>query len=458
MKIFGFLLIFISNFSFASPPDPQMPSNSTTLNHTGITGYAGATAPGPQPASVTARPPDSVLSQCEQYRATANGSSGSCTINGNTLTWGEGSGDESRGKPGSTNTLCDSALKTTQQSCKGAAFMTNNAQMIQLGGAVIQAKKAGNTKQACESAKKLNLLGAGANAYTAQSCARAVRTCKSQCIKGDPQTGKIDAEQCDEFDDYAKTSTMQAVQYGFAYAASSACADEVADKCIGPEASNNEECQQFCTKPGRQDHPKCKIALNSCGDANFAAQNAQYCTCVTNPFNPNCASVASLPVPTKPPELNLDDAGLGGSDYDFAGGVGEPRTTSVNSGDGSGGGFGGGGDGSAAFGAEGAGGAGDEALNKDILTGSGSGGGAAGIFGGGGFAEGGAGGGKGSGGNDLEDKGFDLKAFLPGGKNDPSRNPASAGYGDPSITKANGLTNFQKVTAKMNQKRPEMAP
>jgi hypothetical protein len=52
---------------------------------------------------------------------------------------------------------------------------------------------------------------------------------------------------------------------------------------------------------------------------------------------------------------------------------------------------------------------------------------------------------------------FRLEDFLPKGIKDPSRAVASE-YQDAMITPANGLSNFQKVTRKMNEKRPELLP
>ncbi|MES2769433.1 MAG: hypothetical protein V4596_09835 [Bdellovibrionota bacterium] len=355
-----------------------------------------------------------------------------------------------------TQVQCEDALKKTKKQCTGAEWSQYSAAAIQTATTVMSLINAGKTKDACEAAQKLNGFGALSNAAVSAYCYKAISSCKKTC---DPKKDNPEAAgQCDAFNEHAGLAGKQAVENATAYAGSAACANAAAGKCIGQEAYNDEECTQFCMKPGRQEHPKCKLALNNCSNAAYAAQNVQYCTCLSNPLSPSCRANAGTPVPGSgnPSGLNLDDDGIGGADYDFNGVDAQGKAANTNSGDGGGGGFNAGGGGSSAFGDSGGGGSGDEPLNKEILTGTGGAAGAGGgFFGGGGYGEGNsAKGGSKSG----EDKGIDLSAFLPGGKQDPTRNPASAGYGDPTITKANGLTNWQKVTRKLNEKRPELMP
>ena len=344
---------------------------------------------------------------------------------------------------------CSVQLDATKKQCKGAEWAQYSSVALQLAASVAQQKNAGNIKAACETAQKINTLGGVANGAVAAMCARAVNSCKTACGQ--------DASECTQFDSYAKLAGMQAIESATALVGSTACANAVAGKCIGDEAYNDEDCTQFCMKPGRQDHPKCKIALNNCSDSTYAAQNVQMCTCINNPLSPTCTSLANNPT-ASPSNLNLEDSG--GSEFDFYGATGEGQAANVNTPNGGGGGGLGGGGGSFAFGDGGGAGGGAEPLNKDILTGTGGvGGGAGAIFGGGGGYADGQGGGRASGGSGSSDpNAIDLRAFLPGGKKDPSRNPASAGYVDPSITKANGLTNWQKITRKMNEKKPELMP
>jgi hypothetical protein len=209
-------------------------------------------------------------------------------------------------------------------------------------------------------------------------------------------------------------------------------------------------------KPGRQSDPKCQIAFSNCSNATYAAQNAQYCACIQNPMGAGCNSFAATPTPGAAPDVT---GGLDGTDFGMGDNNIAPSRANTLGGAGSTGYNAGTGGGSMPIAGSGSGDKGGEPVNKDILNGYGGGAGG-GFFGygGGGYADGGSG--KGGGGSDGKGGGIDLKNFLPGGKNDPRRNPASInlGYADGSITSANGLTNFQKVTRKMNQKRPELMP
>jgi hypothetical protein len=451
-------LFLINNFVWAGPGDSEI---SGAYGHTGTSSIV----PAPSTQAVSAPGSSDDIARCRQLEGNGAG----YTLSSGFVCNGGSSMDESRGKPSSENDACDKAVEKTAKMCKGTTWMQYAPAAAQMISMFSASKSAGNMKAACADAEKINGALAGLNATAGAVCQTAIHSCRKTCLAppaGSTMSasqyakdqGKDDAEQCSEFDGYAQQAVAQATASALAFGQSKACADAVDAKCVGDAAANDEDCQQFCMKPGRQDHPKCKIAFNNCADPTYASQNVQMCTCMNNPFAPGCSNLGGpLPTTPLPPAFNPDDGSGGVSDYDFGAGENAVRGASVNAGEGagSGGGFGNGG-GSSPFGADGKPGTGDEGLNKDILTGSGgSSGGAGAIFGGGGYVEGGGGL---KGGATKDENGLDLRAFLPGGKKDPNRNPASAGFGDPSITKANGLTNFQKVTRKMNEKRPELMP
>lgn len=356
---------------------------------------------------------------------------------------------------GDAGQKCEDAVKSTAKQCKGAEYAQYAPALLNLAGAMAAAKSAGNTKKACETAKQIQGISGVTNAGVAALCQRAISSCKSKCTTaGDT----VRTEKCEEYETYAKLSTAQAIADASAMAGSQSCADAASGDCVGEKAYTNSMCQEFCFKAANANHSKCLSAAANCQNPSFAAQNVQYCTCLANPLSPSCRAGTGTPIPgTNNASLpNLGEDGIGAGEYDFNGSNAEAQAARANSPEGGGGGFGGGGGGSSPFGEGGSGGTGDEPLNKEILTGTGGAAGGGGIFGGGGYGEGV--GRSGSGGSSSEEKGLDLSQFLPGGKKDPTRNPASAGYDDPTITKANGLTNWQKVTRKINEKRPELMP
>lgn len=355
---------------------------------------------------------------------------------------------------------CTAQIPITEKYCKSLTWMNESATGQIANGlisAFTAAQSAGNTKAACESAKKINTISTGLNGAAAALCYKSVKTCITACSTKTNANNEENLKTCEKYNTYAQLATAQAVQSASAMLGSQACADAASGDCVGEKAFTNSICQEFCFKVANAQHPKCLNAAANCQNPNYAAQNVQQCTCIANPLSPSCRTATGSPVPTTTASVpNLGEDGIGAGDYDFNGANAEGSAAKANAVQGGGGGFGGGGS-SSPFGEGGGGGPSDDPFNKEILTGTGgAAGGAAGIFGGGGYAEGGSRGGRP--GTTGEEKGLDLSQFLPGGKKDPRRNPASAGYADPTITKANGLTNWQKVTRKINEKRPELAP
>lgn len=358
---------------------------------------------------------------------------------------------------------CINAHKRAESACKR---VEQTGMASQLLGQFSQVKAAGNIKEACGLAKQISALSAGANVGFGVQCQRTASACATACDpkgKRSPSDFRPYQSECVGFKDNAIAGYIQAGADAANFAISAQCEKAADAKCVGQNAVNDPDCVQFCSQPGRESHPKCALAGANCQNPTFAQQNAQFCQCLQNPFGPNCSTAQ---FPNRPNNngndplagLRTNVGGLGDGENDF---LGKPRGGS-NSGaggpNGGGSGFNGGAGASSPIAGDGSGeGNGDEPLNKEILTGSGGGsGGAGGFFGyGSGGGEGSAGGGgRGGSGSGDGGSGIDLRAFLPGGKNDPRRGPASLEEAS-GITKSDGLTNFQKVTRKINQKLVE---
>jgi len=323
----------------------------------------------------------------------------------------------------------------------------------------------GDTKAACKTAKQVALLSATANTATSVLCVKKSNACITACesqaatqaVADGPAASKLAADCKNSKTFLAVSAALQGMQSLQAFGQSKLCEEAASGKCIGDNAYNDSDCMQYCMKPGRQNDPKCRIAMASCTDPQYAVQNAQYCACLQNPSGQGCSNIIDPPNPTVTDGLPQLGGNLGGDEFGQL--DNKPGGSSANN-DTRAGGYGGGGlGGGSSFPIAGSDNRAptDEQKDKDILNGYGGASGGGFGYGGGGGGYGTAGGGSGRGGD--SGSGIDLRSFLPGQKNDPRRNPASAlGYADSSITSANGLTNFQKITRKLNQKRPELMP
>ncbi len=388
-----------------------------------------------------------------------------------TLDWckkADNKNDKSCEKFRTAFTACEDSYTRANRACTAQEISPTISSSLT---AFTQLKASGNIKDACNKAKDLSLVSLGANAGFAVACNRFAADCERQCASNNDYLYGSSAEmppsqmlrECKNFKQNYIAGVSQAIQDASSYAQSKACAEAADAKCVGQNAVNDPDCVQFCSQPGRESHPKCALAGASCQNPTFAQQNAQFCQCLQNPFGPNCSTAQ---FPTRPGNngndplagLRTNVGGLGDGENDFLGNESRGGSNSGAGGpNGGGSGFSGGAGASSPIAGDGGGeGSGDEPLNKDILTGSGGGGGGAGgFFGyGGGGGEGSAGGGRGGSGSSDGGSGIDLRAFLPGGKNDPRRGPASLEEAS-GITKSDGLTNFQKVTRKINQKLVE---
>lgn len=258
----------------------------------------------------------------------------------------------------------------------------------------------------------------------------------------------------------------------------------VSHKCLAlnengyPKGYFDEECINFCDDPRNGTKSKC-----DCSKPENAPYSRCNCKRPEDKTNPACfppktpappggtpyvppktpvptppplagVKPSPTPIPNKPtPTLNEDIDGGIDQEYNPAGGpgVGSQKVGDIPGGGGGGiGGFGGGGGGSGA----GGGAPGEGPFKTDIDKGYGNGGGSAAGGGGGGGYPNGAGGGYGPEGD--KDK-MDWSKFLP--KVDKARGLATdAELAANGITSANGLSNFEKVTKKMNEKRPVLLP
>lgn len=364
---------------------------------------------------------------------------------------------------------CKTAHSSAINRCEKLDYTQQGSQLL---NQFAQVKSAGNIKEACGLAKQISALSVGANAGFAYSCQSAAKSCETACdpnngLKPTGEKGPFVQEMysaCQRLKRNAIAGYIQAGADAANFAISAQCEKAADAKCVGQNAVNDPDCVQFCSQPGRESHPKCALAGANCQNPTFAQQNAQFCQCLQNPFGPNCSTAQ---FPTRPGNNGNDPlagirtnvGGLADGENDFLGNDSRGGSNSGGGGpNGGGSGFNGGAGASSPIAGDGSGeGNGDEPLNKEILTGSGGGsGGAGGFFGyGSGGGEGSAGGGgRGGSGSGDGGSGIDLRAFLPGGKNDPRRGPASLEEAS-GITKSDGLTNFQKVTRKINQKLVE---
>lgn len=261
--------------------------------------------------------------------------------------------------------------------------------------------------------------------------------------------------ECESFKSNNATSGfLQSATDATTFAASAQCESAADAKCVGANAASDPECAQFCAQPGRESHPKCALAASSCSNPTFAQQNTQFCQCLQNPLSGGCSTAqfpSSLDSQIDKLSGNLNDLN-GNESNDFLGNDSKGSNSAGSNPSGGGSGFSGAnGSSSPIAGSDGSEDGQGSAQDKDILTGLSGGSGSSGAF----FGYGsGSSQGSGSSYNGSSEKnsagGIDLRSFLPGGKNDPQR-AIAAQEAATGITRANGLSNFEKVTRKINQ-------
>tara|TARA_Y100000780_G_scaffold196518_3_gene186683 strand:- start:64455 stop:66074 length:1620 start_codon:yes stop_codon:yes gene_type:complete len=356
--------------------------------------------------------------------------------------------------------------------------------------------------ESCDGAKNVTFMTSGLSSTLSAKCQYHISSCKTACEPlGTQQLDKVDGADKTAADylrfcqaqtmNYMKLTASAAQALQAHYAAKdcelttkmqeelTACTS--ADTMSDPTQCPSVACD-FNTYPQNQGHPSCPTSVANSGDyTQCAGANAQY--------NPACAPCFSAAPPAScPADLGSGYGGnefndaLNGDQYDYDG-LGNALTdddffnsdfngfdgetaaqaslaTGGNVGNagglGSASGGGGGGPGGGAPGGA------DSGIDTDILgrlSGSGGGGGGGGFSGG--YATGAGNAwkknGRGIGSATQKDK-FDLSKLLKdlGGKNS-GRTTASLSadqkLSQAGITKANGLSNFQKVTRMINKKR-----
>jgi len=373
--------------------------------------------------------------------------------------------------------------------------------------ALSMAMQQGDIKSACSKMGYLSAAGAAIEGAYAQKCASAAGSCQRSCetletwLRGALKSceGQITPDQqarCTDMSNVlsdvaefngrcaaGKTksiqSYIQAGVIGFSSVLNFKCASQVADKnkVAGPAQCYTEEQVKtnplcgplFCAYPENKKHPVC-----SCDNPNRKNDEECYCAIKENKSKPRCliggpAGIAP-PTPKQPttplagtkmntsnpsPLSSLDEDINRGLDQQYnpsgEGGISSSKVNPLDSGPGGGvSAFGGG----SGMGGGQAGGAAQGPYNTDINKGYTNGGGGGFAGGGGGYAAGPTGG---YGESERGEK-MDWKSLLP--KVEKNRGPSGV---DPElfangITGANGLSNFEKVTRKMNEKRPTLLP
>lgn len=344
---------------------------------------------------------------------------------------------------------CERAITSTKQVCSGLGIASQVSSLLK---AIETQKRAGNIKQACEKASEMAQVNVVGNAAYVASCSNSVNSCKKAC------EDDIEVSVCESYESKVKLVSAQSALGAVNFAQSKACADAASGKCVGEDAYFNSECTQFCVNSLNQNHFKCVAVKNNCENAQYASQNIQLCICAKNPMSSLCATQNTNVVEAKSPTPNLDFKSQD-SDSDYNGnGQETTKNASVNRETNN---------------------LSSESLanrpsfvmndkqsqsdkgivNKDILQGYPNSNVSGGSFSRPSRSNDNAG----YSGSEIHQvgytlSGFNLKDYLPNGKKDPTRQPAHTNYHDSTITSANGLTNFQKVTRKMNEKRLELLP
>lgn len=399
---------------------------------------------------------------------------------------------------------CQSAYTRANVICSPGKFAADIQGML----TQVQAAHAnGNMRNMCAGAEKLNKILGSVNAGISSGCFATRMGCMRACSPESKTPNSSLQEKCDKFMDTVVGAAQQSAMNFLTGAMAGKCKDDLTAQekdpkfaCYREGAENNKDCPgAYCAMAGRFPERKTEETCKSFYPVYCDSPQEQQllsCVCYKNPRDSRCNPADITAQVRQNPWGNFQNnpniPGLGGGNGGAGGGIGdigdgdgvgegldlpapgeelapgqrqENKTAYGGGQGGGGGGFTGGAQGFGLEGGQGGGGAGGSGLNTDVITGTvpGGGGGDASMAGGGGGdgdgSMGGSGGG-GRGGDDDKIGKFSLKDFLPGGAQDPSRNPASADslLLQNGITGAEGLSNFEKVTRKMNQKRSSLVP
>lgn len=381
--------------------------------------------------------------------------------------------------------------------CKSAAEMGKNVGLFLTAAAGTCKASISKCSSACEgdiaaASKNLTMASTAAKLGKPNPTSKTVAEWET-----DVQNYKKYENDCSKLEFNSQAFMLSSLQYLNAHQQAKGCEDALADnddpfaKCNGEEKGNPEMCSDYwaCNLsmfPENAEHPNCAGAVNQaitdpgqCASPTAAIleQCQMICSMPQYQAHPNCQQyLAGGPGsglnPNGPGISEFNDGGFDtlGEDLDFIpdfdgydGPVSQGGDLAGGRGSGGGGGGlggGGSGGGAGAFPNGGPGGPGDSPYDTDII-GKASGGGSSGGGGiAGGYANPGSAwkrGGRAAGQDKTLSK-FDLSKFLPKKDKAKGRKTASVSKSLSSmgITKANGLSNFQKVTRMLNKKRPEL--
>ena len=395
--------------------------------------------------------------------------------------------------------------------CTGQAFA---GPLVALANTIQANSGQYSMRELCKKAQSLNQQALVANGTTTYFCRKSLMDCVQKCrsaagslrtqahTSANPQL--IDAAY--EAEEYAQNCTeqsqyftqqgmLQAAQNVKAFTSSGECANILGGAETNELAANQIDCENFppelqfvcenptpenCSSPQHQNQPYCQSvqlpeipSFDHVTPPGFCRENPQLCELdrgnVPTPGNSENSNRRTVDTFNIPPPPGFDPNALGLDDLDepapkYNGqplGGGSGRSGGTGGGNnglaGGGGGSLGGGGGAGGFGPDadeqdyGAGG--DGIYDTDILKGV-EGGIASAANAVRSFATKATGKAK----NFIQDKfkGFNLKDYLPGKEKTPIREIAgqAATPADSQITPANGLSNFQKVSRMMREKRP----
>ncbi len=465
-------------------------------------------------ASGASSAPDPYAGPLKASEKVPDAPTGAVAASGSTAPTGSTAGSG----PTSASGACSTAHSLAKNICGGSQF----AQMVTGPLSQMQmAQASGDYNAACKAAASIARNSAIMNLATGSGCMYARQRCTSSCsvavtglaASADSAAMTANRTDCEEMMTQALGSFAQGVSSAQSMAQSKLCEQVTANlpgaggfDCTKDEYKNLPVCDTtpFCSKVENKENPWCVNSKGICEQQQNAGTD--FCKCI--------ADAKSCPTPPPPPAWppitpptyattgGSDGGNIGGSNGGLSGGAGNceddldcgistasggstsglgvptitgtgnpdrlltgkpgsaPNSNSTPGGGGFGGGGGGsgGGSGYAPSASSGKAGGGSD-LSTDIIGGAG-GGSSDPILS---SNEGGGGDGdrlrSGGNGDDKIPK-IDLAALLAAGATkDVKRGLAS----DPTllasgITAANGMSNFEKVTRKMNEKRPVLTP
>lgn len=370
--------------------------------------------------------------------------------------------------PAAAVTACEAAAKRVDSVCQTEEG-SSIKDVMQVADPVLlgvqgQAAVSGSCSKAAEYAAKANTV---VTAWKG-ACVAAVWSCTSTCKKAKAIEGVAKSvatsvddniKSCNRGKDLAQTVVINAIGMMTSLAAGNSCSNDLNNMSqicnLNPMAPGCASANMDCRNPAMASNTVCQCQNPA---------NASSVACQTLASKMNSLTSASTDGSLAGAAAGAGDLGAGTVDG-FGNAFGEPMAPGSFQPDGGGGGntSGGGGKGvqastsgsTAGGGNSGAGGSAPSGLNTKISQGffGGSGGG----FGGGGNNAGG-GGGNGAGPIATGPNGqrFDLKQFLPGGAQDPRRNPAGV-VGPDGVTGPAGDL-FQKMNNRFADLGPSLTP